>query len=279
MPSPNRFVYHVIYDKSLDDALDYAKKNGWSGIVPDIGVPRFSPEKYSTADRNNLRAKSTSDGLEWGFHAPGDNVGMFTTYLPIRRAILEYFKSIVDFARDVSESTSNMVIHTGSVPSFRKAGEQEDTYLNEHLGIYETVLTENILGLVEYGQPDVQIVLENHGWTPLIRHSIPSLLARGLKLCLDIPKIYDRDLNLNKSDWRIFQQYPDAIEVVHVHDFIPSLKSHQIVGHGSIEYGSVLAFLTELEHSIQYVFEVRPREAATESLHNFKELLKQTISG
>ncbi len=279
MPSKNRFAYHVIYDKSLDDALDYAKTNGWSGIVPDIGVPRFSPEKYSTADRNNLREKSASDCLEWGFHAPGDNVSMFTTYPPIRRAILEYFKSIVDFARDVSESTSNMVIHPGSVPSFRKAGEQEDTYLSEYLDIYETVLIENILEIVEYGQPDVQIVLENHGWTPLIRHSLPSLLARGLKLCLDIPKIYDSDLNLNGSDWRIFQQYSDAIEVVHVHDFIPSLKSHQIVGQGSIEYELVLSFLTKLEQSVHYVFEVRPREAATESLHNFKELFKQAISG
>ncbi|MHA1907840.1 MAG: sugar phosphate isomerase/epimerase family protein [Candidatus Thorarchaeota archaeon] len=272
MSSPTRFAYHVIYDKSLDSALEYARDTGWSGIVPDIGVPRFSPDRYSATDRRQLREKASEFEIEWGFHAPGDDVGMFTTYPSIRKAIMEYFKGIVDFARDVSESTTNMVIHTGKPPSFRKAGDEEDAYLNENLDAYESVFFENILELIEYAQPDVHIVLENHGWTPLIRHGLPSLIARGLKLCLDIPKIYDSNLNLIKSDWRMFQQYPESIEVVHVHDFIPSLRSHQIVGHGSIDFELVLSLLTKLEQSVQYVVEVRPREAATESLHKFKEL-------
>jgi sugar phosphate isomerase/epimerase len=273
MNTPVRFAYHVIYDESLESALEYARENGWTGIVPDIGVPRFSPGRYSSADRNLLREKSSEYELEWGFHAPGDDIGMFTTYPPIRKAIMEYFKTIVDFAREVSKSPSNMVIHTGKVPSFRKAGGNEDEYLNENLEVYESVFFENILELAEYGNPDVRIVLENHGWTPLIRHSLPSLIARGLKLCLDIPKLYDGEMNLIRSDWRIFQQFPDAIEVVHVHDYIPGQRSHQIVGEGNIDFSLSLDFLSKLDQSIQYVFEVRPREAAAKSLHKFKTLV------
>jgi sugar phosphate isomerase/epimerase len=156
---------------------------------------------------------------------------------------------------------------------------EDDEYLNENLDVYESVLVENILELVEYGHPDVCIVLENHGWTPLIRHNIPSLIARGLKLCLDIPKLYDNHLDLIKSDLRVFQQYPDALEVVHVHDYLPDLRSHQIVGQGSINFFTVLQFLSKLEQSIQYVIEVRPREAATESLVRFKELMSGFYNG
>ena len=86
----------MIYDSSLQDALKFASTSGWTGIVPDMGVPRFSPERFSKKERSNLRDLSESFGIEWGFHAPGDDVSLFTTYSPIRSAIMQYFKEIID---------------------------------------------------------------------------------------------------------------------------------------------------------------------------------------
>ena len=266
----------MIYDPTLQDALQYASKHNWTSIVPDIGVPRFSPELFSTSKRKELNEVSTELNIEWGFHAPGDDISLFTSYSPIRKSIIEYFKEIVDFARDVSGTPTNVVVHAGAPPRFRKTGEKEDAFINENLEIYETAFLENILDLIEYAGSEVLIALENHGWTPLVRHAIPSLIARGMKLCLDIPKLYDRNSKL-LSDWRVFQQYPDSIDVVHVHDTDPSLGSHQIVGEGIIDFSLTLDFLSKATHSIQYVFEVRPREAATESLHKFESLIGKNV--
>ncbi len=273
MSVPSRRAFHVIYDRSLEDALQYASKSDWTGIVPDIGVPYFSPEKISQKSRKKLHELSLSLGIEWGFHAPGDDISLYTTYSSIRSAILVYFKEVIDLARDLSNTMTNVVIHPGKPPSYRKAGDAEDAYMNENFSIYETTLFENILELVEYARPNVNIVLENNGWTPLIRHSIPSLIARGMRLCLDIPKLYDSELQLKKDDWRLFQQFSETIEVVHIHDYIPGLGFHQLLGEGKIDYSTSLKLLSEMEHPPQYVFEVRPREAATESLIRMERVL------
>jgi len=263
----------VIYDKSLEDALHYASNSDWTGIVPDIGVPRFSPERISQKFRKKLSDLSGSLGIEWGFHAPGDDISLYTTYSPIRKAILSYFKEVIDLARDLSTGMTNVVIHPGKPPSFRKAGDTEDAYAKENFTIYETTLFENLLTLIEYSKPDVNIVLENNGWTPLIRHSIPSLIARGMRLCIDIPKLYDPSLQLQKDDWRLFQQFSETIEVVHLHDYIPEIGSHQLLGSGKIDFSQSLDFLSKMEHPPQYVFEIRPREAATQSLIRMERIL------
>ena len=60
-----RRAYHVIYDTSLIDALQYASINNWTGIVPDFGVPRFSPDRFLPEMRKELRETSSTLSLEW----------------------------------------------------------------------------------------------------------------------------------------------------------------------------------------------------------------------
>ena len=135
MSVPSRRAYHVIYDKSLEDALHYASKSDWTGIVPDIGVPKFSPELISQKSRKKLHELSVSLGIEWGFHAPGDDISLYTTYAPIRSAIISYFEDVIALARDLSNTMTNVVIHSGKPPGFRKAGDSEDVYVQEHLSV------------------------------------------------------------------------------------------------------------------------------------------------
>ena len=67
----------------------------------------------------------------------------------------------------------------------------------------------------------------------------------------------------------------EKIEVVHIHDWIKGLKSHQIVRDGEIDFKPSLQLLSTLTRPAQYVFEVRPRSAAQESLNAFVDLLKE----
>ncbi|MFW9868679.1 MAG: sugar phosphate isomerase/epimerase family protein [Candidatus Thorarchaeota archaeon] len=274
MRLPTRRAYHVIYDESLEDAIRYAAANDWTGIVPDFGVPPFSPDRIQSEERMRLRDLSRDLSIEWGFHAPGDDVSLFTTYPPVREGIIKYFKQIINFAREVSVKPTNVVIHAGTPPSFQKAGEQYNGFIEDHRAVYMQTLRENLAELIEHGRPQVKIVLENVNWTPLVCEVLQNLFPTGLKICLDIPKLYVPGFRINESDWQFMQQHRGAIEVVHIHDYHPTLKGHQIVGEGALDFEKVLRFLEELQAKPQYVFEVRPREAATQSLHNIANLME-----
>jgi len=50
-----RFGYHVVYDRDIYDALDYASNHGFGYIVPDMMIPRFWPERYTEAERHGIR--------------------------------------------------------------------------------------------------------------------------------------------------------------------------------------------------------------------------------
>lgn len=274
MRFPTRRAYHVIYDNSLKDALTYASHNNWNGIVPDIGVPTFSPHKISSEERTQLRDMSRSLSIEWGFHAPADDVSLMSTYPPVRTGIMNYFKQVINLAREISAGPTNVVIHAGSVPSYRKAGNQpSDSFWETHRATYATILRENLSELLEQARPHVRLAIENVGWTPYIREVIEHLIPQGLKLCLDIPKLYGSDLKIRTDDWNLFQRFQSSIEVVHIHDVIPQIGSHQVVGNGLVDFESPLKFLSKLTTKPQYVFEVRPREEAQRSLTNIGQML------
>ena len=274
MRFPNSRAYHVIYDDSLIDAVKYASENNWTSIVPDIGVPAFSPERITSDERAHLRSMSRNLSIGWGFHAAGDNVSLFSTYPPIRAGIIQYFKQTINLAREISTGPTNVVIHAGAPPAFRKARNQPDNFSETHSEVYTTTLREILTELIEHASPHVKIAVENTGWTPLVRDLVRQLLPTGLRICFDIPKLYDSGFKLVEDDWNFIQEHKGFIEVVHIHDIVPQLGSHQVVGEGVIDFERYLRFLSRLPHKPQYVFEVRPREAANESLLNMGRLLE-----
>lgn len=273
MRFPNNRAYHVIYDESLMDAVQYAAKNDWTSVVPDIGVPAFSPDKISSEERARLREMSRELSIGWGFHAAGDNISLFSTYPPIRTGIIQYFKQTINLAREISTGPTNVVIHAGAPPKFKKARNQPDNYNEMHRDFYAQTLRENITALIEHASPHVRIAIENTGWNSLIRDVIRSLLPKGLKLCLDIPKLYGPGFKILEEDWNFIKEHKGFIEVVHIHDIDPTLGSHQVIGEGILDFERYLRFLSEIQTKPQYVFEVRPREAAHESLLKLGRLL------
>ncbi len=263
----------MIYDGSLMDAVEYAADNGWTSIVPDIGVPAFSPDLILAEERGSLMERSRELSIGWGFHAAGDNVSLFSTYPPVRNGVLHYFRQTIDLARELSVGPTNIVVHPGAPPKFRKARNLADNFSQIHHELYARTLRDNLAHLIDYASSRVRIAVENTGWTPLIRDVIEQLLPSGLAICLDIPKLYNTDLEIISDDWDFIQKHRDHIEVVHIHDIHPTLGSHQVVGEGLLDLRPYLSFLARLKTKPQYVFEVRPRELAQESLHVFSNIV------
>jgi sugar phosphate isomerase/epimerase len=274
MQFPTRRAYHVVYDTSLAESIRYAAGNDWNGIVPDLGVPIFSPENISANERSVLRELSHDFSIEWGFHTPGDDVSLLSSYPPIRTGVISYFKQIINLARELSTAPTNVVVHAGVPPSFRKAGNHpSDGFSQLYQSVYAQVLRENLSELLVHARPQVRLVIENVNWTPLIREVIEHLIPQGLRLCLDIPKLYSSDMKLKEADWNLFQRYKGSIDVVHIHDTIPQIGEHQVVGNGLINFQEILSFLNNLSSKPQYVFEIRPREEAHRSLINIAQIM------
>jgi len=138
----------------------------------------------------------------------------------------------------------------------------------------DTILSNEETAKERLNQMKVYIAIENDGWTPLVRDVIRQLLPKGLKICLDIPKLYGPGFKILEDDWKFIQEHKGFIEVVHIHDVDPTLGSHQVVGEGVVDFERFLRFLGELPTKLHYVFEVRPREAAHESLLKIGRLLE-----
>jgi sugar phosphate isomerase/epimerase len=194
-------------------------------------------------------------------------VSLLCTYPTIREAILEYFRDLIDFARDLSKTRTNIVIHAGTPPSFKKAKVRKCEFTEKNHDLYVQTLCDNLSALITHSRVHANIVLENSSWSPIVREAIDQMVPKGLKLCLDIPKLYTP--KLNEDDWAVFEKHKEAIEVVHVHDRSDLYGEHQVIGDGSIYFERPLRLLAGLENPALYVFEVRPREAAEKSLINF----------
>ncbi len=268
-----RRAYYAIYDESLEDALRYASENNWNAIVPDLGVPRFSPHRYTNTMRRRLRRLSADLSVAWGFHAPSTDTNLFSYHPTISQAVLGVLRGCIDFAKDLSPEATTMVVHAGGHPTFKKAREREDAFTIQHEGLLKETLSKHLTELIDYAVPDVAVAIENHEWTPLIRGVVQELIPQGLSLCFDIPKLYNGDGSLKTDDLKLFEANADAITVVHIHDWLPDLGSHQVVGEGKIDFFRDLGVLGKLKRDPLCVFEVRPREAAQESLKNFLALL------
>ncbi|NHI83975.1 MAG: sugar phosphate isomerase/epimerase [Candidatus Thorarchaeota archaeon] len=273
MRNPSLRGYHVVYDESIQDALEYAYRNDWTVIVPDLSVPTFFPNQFSESSRRKLKEFSKDLSVEISLHAPGDDISLFTAYPSIRNAIIQHLKEIIQFARDISFGPTNVVVHTGRPPSFRLSGEKSGTFVKHWHDFYVNTLRDNLWDLMEFGGTDVSIVLENHLWTSLVHEVIDELVPRGLQLCLDIPKMFFPETNA--SDLDVFSRHKDAISVIHVHDQDEVTGSHQVVGEGTVNFEPAIRFLSNLSRKAVYVFEVRPRERAHESLERFSQMLSK----
>ncbi|NHJ12350.1 MAG: sugar phosphate isomerase/epimerase [Candidatus Thorarchaeota archaeon] len=273
MRNPSRRGYHVVYDESIQGALEYAYKNDWTAIVPDLGVPTFFPNRFSASSRTKLRKLSEELSVEISLHAPGDDVSLFTAYPSIRSAVIDHFKEIIQFARDINSSPTNVVVHSGRPPSFRQSGQESDIFVDQWRDFYATTLRDNLSELLKCGGTDISIVLENHQWTDLVHDAIDELVSNGLQLCFDIPKMFFPKVNARDLD--VFNRHKEAISVIHVHDQDEVTGSHQVVGQGIIDFEPAIRFLSGIPRRALYVFEVRPREKADESLSGFSQMLSK----
>jgi sugar phosphate isomerase/epimerase len=263
------FGYHVVYDKDIYDAIDFAGKHGFGYIVPDLMVPRFFPERFSPSERQHIRKVAESKEVSISYHGPSDYLSLGTLYPEVRQAVLDRMKSCIDLARDVG--AQRFTIHVEPPFDFVFAG-REGTFLRDHWTLYKEAMKQSLIELTEHAGKDVLLCVENNRLGKMAIEVLENLLAKGnLFLAWDIPKSQNANGEPIVEVENFFKRHLGRVKECHLHDQKPGNYSHDTLGVGKIDFSHYLKLL--LPQDVNFTLEIRPREDALKSLRVLKSML------
>jgi sugar phosphate isomerase/epimerase len=264
-----RFGYHVVYDKDIYDAIDFASKHGFGYIVPDLMVHRFFPERFSPSERRHTREVAEAKGVSISFHGPSDYLSLGSLYPEVRRAVLGRMELCVDFARDLG--TERFTIHVEPPFDFVFAG-REGTFLKDHWALYKDTMKQSLIELAEYAGKDVRLCVENNRLGKMAMEVLEDLLPAGnLFLAWDIPKSHNANCEPIVEVENFFMRHLEIVKECHLHDQKPRNYSHDMLGAGRIDFSRYLNLL--LPQDVHFTLEIRPRKDALKSLKLLKNML------
>lgn len=257
-----RFGYHVVYDRDIYEAIDFASSHGFGYIVPDLMIPRFWPERYALSERRRIKRRLDDSGVSISFHAPSDSLNLAAPYPEIRAGILSRMKRCLGLARELG--ADRFTIHPSEPPNFASGGEP-GTYLGDHWGLYTDALKNSIEEILREAGA-VQVCVENEPLTPFVEGVLEELMAEEpLFLTLDAPKALSPEKGAPTERVEAFYtRHIDRVREVHLHDRRPGGTYHDVLGQGEVDIGKVIRTFAPLD--AHFTLEIRPREGAHESL-------------
>jgi len=263
----HRFGYHVVYDRDIYDAIDYASGHGFGYIVPDMMIPGFWPENYSEAERRRMREYAGTQNVGISFHSPADNLSLLTAYPEVRGAIIERMRLCLAFAKDIG--AERFTIHPTEPRRFASDG-REGTYHTTYCEFYRQALMENI-GRIVNEAGAIKVCVENDPLTPFVEETLEELLGSiPLFLTLDAPKAQEPEKGDPKRVEAFYLRHHDLVREVHLHDKKPGGMYHDALGRGSLD---VAKYINRYRDSdVCFTLEIRPRESAYRSLKLLEEM-------
>jgi sugar phosphate isomerase/epimerase len=262
--------YQAVFDENYFDALNYAAQYGFQYVQFDLNVPRFYLDQLDEGALRNIRKAAEKNGVGISFHAPGDNVSLFSDYPLIRQGIMNHFSIILEKAGLLG--ARHVTVHPGNFPSFKKSGINEDDFMKQYRDYFSEILYQNLRRLADTSD-DTLLCVENFKFTDLTMDVLEKPFAEGSPIFLtwDLAKTYDADLNRNEKVENFMRKHENRIREVHVHDVKKRFRSHQTIGTGDLDFKQYHDIL--MRGDIAVTIEVRPREEACISRKILNELI------
>lgn len=267
-----KFGFHAVYEKDYIDAISFAADHGFNYVQFDLNCPRYFLENLSQRELKKIKQLSQDTGVEITFHAPGDNIGLFTDYPPIRKGLLTHLRKILNYAEKFN--SHHITVHPFIYPSFHATEKVDKDYECEFWNYYSQVLQNNLSEILKKNKK-CYICVENYKFTRLAISAIEPLLSvhKNLGLTLDIPKLFDKSGKLDTEGLNFFRKNAAKIKEIHLHDFKFKNRSHLGFGDGDIDFSRFIDFFSHSnDHYI--TIEVRPGCAAYKTLGKFKSYLE-----
>ncbi len=266
-----RFGYHVVYDRDIFDAIDFASRHGFGYIVPDLMIPRFFPERFSTSKRRRIREVLQSEDVGISFHGPSDYLNVGSLYPDVRRAVMHRMKMCLDLARDVD--AERFTIHVHSPFDFVFAG-TKGNYLEKHWMIYKNAMRQGLLEIAEHAQDYIALCVENDRLSSMVMEVLEEILPTGkIFLTWDIPKTHNGRGEPIKEVENFLVRHLQEVKECHLHGQELGKPSHDMIGVGKIDFAHYLRIL--VPEDVYFTVEVRPREEALRSMKILKVKLRK----
>lgn len=264
--------YHAVYDRSVIDALRYAKQNGFAGIQVADETPHLSFEHLTDDGIAEIAEFASSQGLYITLHAPDDACSLFQCSRYLADGIAKYFQALFSFGRRIGSRL--VTIHAGSMTTFGADDDSGREMPRKDIPLYETAFRGNIETLLGLAENSFMVCVENYRMELSTLDLLLPYLERGdLFLCWDLPK------SAEQADIEEFYfSHPAWIKQLHLHDVrrLPDgrIRSHRVIGTGDVDFARYLRILRDADVE-DYCIEVRPREKAKESLEVLKGIVNR----
>jgi len=265
-----RLSYHVVYDESIVEAIEFASRNGFSGIQVAVESPHLSFENLSLTDRAEIRQRKEELDVRIAIHGPDAVASLLEPNPQIRRGILNYYADLFAFANDIGAILTT--VHIGHPTVYLTDTIPEMRFPKVDIKYYMKTLEENIRSIVELARGRGCVCIENYLLEDFVLQVLEKYFTKSqLGLCWDIAKTYYRDGSINEPLQYYMKKNLFAVRQVHLHDLDNRGRSHRVVGTGVIDFKYYLGLLKDFD-VLDYCIEVRPREQAIESMENLKRM-------
>ena len=270
-----RLGLQILFDfSSIIDAIGFCSDNGLAVLELNLGNIEFQRQLANARERRRIRAAALRQGVALAIHAI-DGPSFFIPSDKVRAASVRLLKQELDWAHGIG--ARNVVMHLGFDMNFGMDGGSRYTH-QQFPEYFAKALADSLAELKAYSRGRARLCVENvggfrYGLTPPI---LSRLLGGSLGLCLDVGHVNVQRPEQRVRELAFFRKHRQSIFHSHVHDNSGLRDEHSALGRGRIDFLPFFRLLEKTDALV--VFEVRPKEAALESLRYFEQKIEPHLS-
>ena len=276
-----RLGLQILFDfSSIIDAISFCSDSGLHVLELNLGNVEFQSQLAHVRERRRIRAAALRHGVALAIHAI-DGPSFFIPSPRVRAAGVKQLMQELDWAQGIG--ARNIVMHLGFDMNFGMARDQaingsrdqvagRGRYTHQEFpAYYSRAIAESLAELKAYARGKARLCIENVGGfrydlTPPV---LDRLIGGNLGLCLDVGHVNVLKPEQRAKEIAFFRRHQKSIFHSHVHDNSGLRDEHSALGRGRIDFVPFFKLLEKTDALV--VFEVRPKEAALESLRYFEK--------
>lgn len=262
----SRLGLQILFDfNDILDGVEFAREHGFGALELNLGNIDFSRQLASRRQRGRIRTAANKARVRLAAHA----IEGPSLFIPSRRAVRA---AVTDLKKTMEQAADagigRVVMHLGWEMYYVLNGRPK--FLHDvYPEWYERSVTDSLDELKRYARGRTRLCVENVGGFRFgfAQRILDRMLGGYLGLCFDVGHVNTLSPARRRKELAFFRRHRRQIHHSHLHDNHGREDEHLAVGKGNIDFVPMFKLLATTPALL--VFEVRPKEAAVESLGYF----------
>lgn len=272
-----RATYHAVYDESVLDALQGARASGFRGVQVATEMPHLAVDRMSAAQLDEIAAYRAENDLILSLAAPTGLATFHASSAELMSGVMSCLGDLLNAAERLGAHA--VVVRLAEAPRFpTDDGSGRVLPANADLQ-FRANLRANLMRLAGLGLGRCAVCIENHALYEMACEALEPLVREEyLHLCWDaaLAVAEASPPAADSAMARLFADYAYRIRIVNLHD-VRDGRAHSALGTGCVDLAAAIEWLYPLDVR-EWCVQVRPREAAQQSLEALKRAAVRSIS-